>query len=390
MSAVALYPLSGDPIHFGHINTGERAAKLFDRVIIAIGINSGKKPLFSLGERVEMARRAFSHIPNIEITAYDELTVDFCSNRGAHAIVRGSRNEKDFGYEQRMFHTHRDLASTDIDVVVFPADQAMTHISSSMVKEIAKFHGDLLPYVTLPVKQALEVKLHNQYILGVTGEPGVGKNYVCEKIAQIARESFCLNAYHIDADQITKVVYCAPENIYREARRKLAQIYGKEIFKSADNDSINRPVLASKVLGNPKECARLTEIMTPPTLHYMRKLLRTKTGLILFNTALIAEAGISRVVNNNVLLVSCKRSTQIERLKKRELEPALSSTMPDQYLNSQYSASKKIAVLQEATEKDGYGVTWALDNTGDQASAIYPMVETIVRNAGLESGYDRH
>ncbi len=157
MERTALYPGSFDPITFGHIDIATRGLELFDRLVIGVGVNTGKKTLFSVEERIEMIHLIFGDRPRVEITGYDTLTAKFAAEIGASAILRGLRAISDFEYEFQMTLANRELYPEAETVFLMPSLENV-YLNSSMVKEIARHHGDLSSFVPPPVARRLREK----------------------------------------------------------------------------------------------------------------------------------------------------------------------------------------------------------------------------------------
>lgn len=156
---VALFPGSFDPFTNGHLNTVKRASLLFDKVIVGIFTNTTKKPLFTAEEKKELAIKATEHLDNVEILSQSEgLTVTIAKELGANFLVRGVRNSQDYEYEKNIASMNKQMDET-IDTVFLLADEKYSNISSSMIKEIAKFQGDVSPFVPDCVNEALIKKL---------------------------------------------------------------------------------------------------------------------------------------------------------------------------------------------------------------------------------------
>jgi pantetheine-phosphate adenylyltransferase len=155
---VAVYPGSFDPITNGHLDIIERAAKVFDRVVLGVLANPRKLPLLPVETRIAVIRAALgdASIPadRVEVASFDGLTVDFCRQRGGTAIVRGLRAISDFETEMQLAHNNRVLAP-DIDTVFFMTSVANGYVSSSLVKEIASFGGDVSGMVPDAARVAL-------------------------------------------------------------------------------------------------------------------------------------------------------------------------------------------------------------------------------------------
>ncbi len=134
--SLAVYPGSFDPITLGHLNVIERAGRLFDRLIVAVGVNSEKSPWFSPEERLELIRRSTASLPNVEARTYEGLTVRFAKSLGAKAMIRGVRPLTDIPAELTLMMANRRLEA-DVETLFLIADGELAHVSSSLVKEIA-------------------------------------------------------------------------------------------------------------------------------------------------------------------------------------------------------------------------------------------------------------
>ncbi|MFL2725301.1 MAG: pantetheine-phosphate adenylyltransferase [Gammaproteobacteria bacterium] len=155
----AIYPGSFDPITFGHIDIVERAATLFDKVILGVAESKSKNPLFSVDERMELISDIFKSNSKIEVLGYSrQLTVDLARENGAIAIIRGLRAVADFEYEFQLATMNRSLAP-DIESIFFTPKDTLIYVSSSLVKEIATLGGDVSRFVPPNVKTALLEKI---------------------------------------------------------------------------------------------------------------------------------------------------------------------------------------------------------------------------------------
>ena len=140
MSTLAVYPGSFDPLTNGHVDIIERGARLFDRIIVAMAVNAEKSPMFTMAERIEIARAVFKNHPNVEIESFDGLLVEYVARRKANVIVRGLRAVSDFEYEFQMALMNRELASTIETVFMMPAVK-YSYISSRLIKEVFALGG---------------------------------------------------------------------------------------------------------------------------------------------------------------------------------------------------------------------------------------------------------
>ena len=152
-----IYPGSFDPLTNGHLDLIQRAAKLFDQVIVAVAKNDGKSPLFSLTERLELVAHAIEHLPNVSADSFDGLLVDYVEQRQGHAVVRGLRAVSDFEFEFQLALMNRKLNERIETIFMMPKD-TYTFLSSRIVKEIARLGGDVRAFVPEQVEGALKKK----------------------------------------------------------------------------------------------------------------------------------------------------------------------------------------------------------------------------------------
>lgn len=154
---VAVYPGTFDPVTNGHLDVLRQALTVFDRVVVAVAPNIGKQPMFSAEERVEMFRRAVAGWTGVEVLSSDGLTVDLAKRLDARAIIRGVRSAGDLETESQMAMMNRRLAPSVVTVSFFPGEPSV-YVSSSLVKEVFRFGGDVSHQVPPPVLKALAQK----------------------------------------------------------------------------------------------------------------------------------------------------------------------------------------------------------------------------------------
>ena len=156
---VGVYPGTFDPITLGHIDIIRRGAHLVDKLVVGVTTNPSKEPMFTVAERLDQVRREVAALaPNIEVVEFDSLLMDFAESQGATVILRGLRAVADFEYEFQMAGMNQQL-NEDIETVFLMADVALQPIASRLVKEIARYGGDIRKFVTPSVAQDVKVKL---------------------------------------------------------------------------------------------------------------------------------------------------------------------------------------------------------------------------------------
>ncbi|WP_207694223.1 phosphopantetheine adenylyltransferase [Enterococcus sp. DIV0212c] len=158
MTKIALFPGSFDPLTNGHLNMIERSTKLFDKVIVGVFVNTNKTALFTLEEKLTTIKAAVNHLENVEvITQETKLTVESAAELGADFLIRGIRNVKDYEYEKDIAMMNQHLAPK-VETVFLLADKTYAHISSSLLKEVLKFGGDVSEYLPKAVNEVLNQK----------------------------------------------------------------------------------------------------------------------------------------------------------------------------------------------------------------------------------------
>jgi len=158
MSTKAIYPGTFDPMTLGHLDIVTRAARMFDRLVVAIAASPGKKPLFTLDERVDLARHATAHLTNVEVVGFNELMADFARTQQANVLVRGVRAVADFEYESQLAQMNRHLLPALETVFLLPS-QGFSFVSSSLVKEVARHGGNVQAFLPAVIHQALLARL---------------------------------------------------------------------------------------------------------------------------------------------------------------------------------------------------------------------------------------
>lgn len=158
MSITAIYPGTFDPITLGHVDIVSRAVPMFEELILAVAGSTSKNTVFSVDERVELAAEVLSRFPNVRIMKFNGLMVDFAKKNGASIILRGLRAVSDFEYEFQLAGMNRKLMP-EADTIFLPTSEKFSYISSSLVREIAKYGGEIGEFVPPGVKEVLIKKL---------------------------------------------------------------------------------------------------------------------------------------------------------------------------------------------------------------------------------------
>ncbi|MCL1835029.1 MAG: pantetheine-phosphate adenylyltransferase [Oscillospiraceae bacterium] len=158
---IAVYPGSFDPITLGHLNIIRRAAAVFDKLIVCVMVNSGKRPMFNRDERVELIKRTVERFSNVEVEWSESLLVEFMRERDAKVIIKGLRAVSDFDWEFQIALVNRKLDS-GIETLFMPSSERYTYLSSSVVKEMAKYGADLETFVPKEIIQDVIKKAEDE------------------------------------------------------------------------------------------------------------------------------------------------------------------------------------------------------------------------------------
>jgi len=159
---IGVYPGSFDPVTNGHLDIIERASKIFDKLIVAVLVNPNKTPVFDIEERVELLKETTEHLPNVEVKAFKGLLIDFMKQENAKVIVKGLRAVSDFEYEFQMALLNKKLEPS-IETIFMMTNSKYSYLSSSMVKEVARFGGCIEDLVPEKIAKKVMKKLNKKY-----------------------------------------------------------------------------------------------------------------------------------------------------------------------------------------------------------------------------------
>jgi pantetheine-phosphate adenylyltransferase len=339
---------------------------MFDRVIIGVGTNPAKKHTFTQEERIALIKPniRWSNVTIIPVPA-GKLTADFAYEHRA-VILKGVRmNAADFDYEWLMADINRAHVS-GLRTIILPASPQYNSVSSSAAKELTKHHGNVHDFVPLNVKAALEQTLVNQKRITVTGTIGSGKSTIVAGLMEsrdlgdvnYIRERDDIN--NIDLDVIAHdILFRRDEPLYHELRNEL-----KEEFHIKE---WNRKELGDVIFNDIRAREHLNHVIRQPILTRVRSELYGRTGTILFNGALIIEAGWLHLTNNRVILLDINEVTQYNRLKAR----GYTDQQIAKRVGSQFTTSRKEEEIVRRCEIDGFG-TYRIINTG-----LFPVEQNV-------------
>lgn len=368
----ALYAGSFDPIHLGHIDIIKRAAKAFGELEVTVGINPAKRYMFSLEERVQLVKQALQDIRTVRVTSFRGILARYAAQYGVPIIVRGIRDHQDYQAEI-LAHNIGNSQAQGIETVFFTTRPEFSHISSSAVKFLQQEHADIHKYVPLLVKQKLEERVSGQYIVGITGETGSGKSYIGQRFVELRRQKG-IEVHNIELDRIGHEILSDLER-YKEVREKIIEELGEKILFSDKN--IDRQKLSEVVLFNRKSLEHLNQIMHKPILLELQERMYEKKGLILINTALLAETNTSYICNNNVVITKTPNTLRIRRLKEKGWSEKRIRAINE----AQYSVENKEKILKREIEKEKHGHLWIYDNL--EGGNLEEIFQEVIEKLGV-------
>ncbi len=366
---------SFDPVHFGHLDIIKRAARDFDLTVL-VANNPSKKYMFTLEERARMllvaTRLSTIGVPVNVVMLKDphQLTADWAFENGVPVIVRGVRSFADYDMESMI----RDInisQQNGVETYFLKCDQKLSHISSGAVKELFSHAGFIHEYVPLSVKREVERKA-GLHIIGVTGNIASGKNWICEKL--MADD---MNIHHLDMDKLAHfILFESVLPAHADVRRQIRETF--TLFDKIYREDLTEPLSSVErvSLGNfadAGERAKLNAIMGKPIITALRRALSVKKGIVLLNTALLAEFNLAHICNNTVVLVTTDNATRNTRLQAR----GLTGEQIKHRLSSQFTDERKKYHLEQLIAREHFGKIIEVDNSGrvDGYTGLYERIK---------------
>lgn len=376
LSKKPVYALSADPITYGHINIIERAVAMFGSLVVAIGDNPRKQYVFKKEERVALTKKALypKFQGAVEVASFDGLLVDYAYQNNISTIIRGIRGPEDARFEKNLQDVNKSQ-QLGIDACFLYADKEKAHISSSAVRELLHNTGDIVGYVPLCVKQALEVRLKNRNVIGLTGEIGAGKSH----IAKILKESYP-SINNIEVDQIGRDILSQRDApLFYALRQDLLKAIPelKSAIIDAKNIFFNPKILGNIIFGSTDLLNIFNKLTYDVFLWCIKKEINKTSGFAVINSALLVESSLLPYCNNNVIIVSANDDLRIKRLRERNYSDA----QIQMRMSSQLSTDVKRSYIKSAIQKDNFGEYWEIRNDDLPTKEIAETLVSILRGA---------
>lgn len=397
-----LFALSGDPIHLGHIEVVRLAKQQCDKLYVLISDNDEKagKYLFSLGERVAMARQAFASFEGVEVIfpKGNKVLTDIYIRYGCDVIFRGIRNDSDARYEEATMKVHQTIYPMNVKLIVL-SEGVLSTISSSLIKSFAHHHLDVSHLVPLFVKRKVEEKIHNIYKIGLTGQIATGKSFIGKKLSerfrfgrhvtrrfnvvdpdvQKARQDMAhLNepcCHYINMDEYIRNIYSSEEPGCIKITQSVIDICKDAGCDVTTNGAVDRFKLAPFFFSCTQEIKKQIEDVCKPMLNVMyrddlNKIASSgKVSIVILEWAQLIEMNMSHWTNHNVIVVdSPDRNIFAE---KRGMTPQ----MLIERSKNQLSAEEKIKKLQSVAQ--GQEKIFKVENRIDDPAFVALNLSTL-------------
>jgi pantetheine-phosphate adenylyltransferase len=323
------------------------------------------------------------------VKSYSGLLSDFAYENQIFNIVRGARNAADFDFEKLLSDINHGL-NMGLETFIMIADKNLSHISSSAVKELQEHQAkNVKDYVPLVIKEALELKISEQYRIGITGGIGNGKSFVENTLMNIYKDRVGARGFNIkhkmytvesiDMDKIGRYILSdSEESIHKRVRHEVAEKLGKKLLI---NEKIVIPALLHCLFEDINTYSLrpvFEKIMAEPTLHQIRKKLIGIKGIVLISSALFVEQNVCDLVNNNFIYINCSEDVRMQRLKKR----GYSLSEIKNRLDAQLSSETKLDAIKELVRERSCGSIIEFDNSQEEDSRdrIGDLLSIIIRS----------
>lgn len=374
----AVYPWSFDLFTNWHEDILRKAWERFDSVVVAVWQNPDKKYMFSIPERVEVIKWAtksqvYSSL-NIDVKPFWWLLTDFTFEQGSKTVVRGLRWAWDLDWEEKLKIV---LENEGIVPVYFFARQDQTHVSSSMSKALLKEQWFIQDYVSLIAKHFMEARMNWQYMVWLTWTIWAWKSYIAEKFIELWEQEW-IQVHNIDLDKIWHwILEVATEEWYVKLRQEIVNQFWNSIEKNWW--FIDRKTLWEIVFNDTEKRKVLDDIMFKPMQVRIRRDIYWKKWIILLNGAILVEAWITNLSNNNVVLVWVDDKVQQERLSARGLD----SEQIERRINSQFTTEKKREIISSNIKKTWYWKLLDFENNRDNELEIEVQFNKMLCNVDV-------
>ncbi|MCK4592354.1 dephospho-CoA kinase [Candidatus Parcubacteria bacterium] len=325
---VAGFPGSFDPFHDGHKFTMVSFFKLHPKatLYIVVGVNEEKEGFytFSTEEKVFLIERSIpaEYAERVKVIPYSGIIANLFYEQNINMFVKGARDSKDFESESWIAEVNSKFAGNPTTLIIPQTNPVLSKVSSSNLKNFINFGLDAKDFAPALIREALQMRMKDQLMIGVTGGIASGKTTLAEDLQRFSEENSApkdTSIYHISLDALGKVVYSNdPTPRFLAIRKQINKEFGGKLLK--EDDSIDTRKLGNIAFSSKRELDKLVGIMLDPILHLLRKKLdELGKGIFLIEGANLVEGEMTHLVNENIILVQVDKEVQKKRMAKRGL-----------------------------------------------------------------------
>lgn len=324
----AVFPGSFDPFQNGHYSTVISFLKLNPKAFlyIIIGVNDEKKngQTFTTEEKIFLIQQTIpkKYLRRVKIVPYSKIIANYLYEQNIQMFVKGVRDQKDFEYESWIATVNALFSGSPKTMLIPQTNPVLTNVSSSNFKNFVKWGLKATDFAPALTREAMELRLRGQLLIGVTGGIGAGKSTFAREIEEISKRNGNKDRtkiYHINLDDLGKVIHSADQTPrFLQIRKQIAKKFGRKLMRK--DTSIDTHELGKIVFSSPEKLRKLTAMMMEAILYLLRKKLEELgKGIFLIESANLVEQDLTDLVNENIIHIRANRKAQEERLRKRGL-----------------------------------------------------------------------
>lgn len=347
-----VYPGSFDPWTYGHETVMTDYFELFPEgnIDVLIWVNPDKKGIFTSGEKKLLIEKTVAQEvkDRMNVVIYEWLVADYVYENGKRWVLKGARTAEDFNYELSIAQATQNFSSRVKTIIIPQTNPIKTGISSSALKAISKFSGDVAAYASPLVREALRLRQSGKFLIWVTGWIASGKSTLCKNIEQYSQNQE-IPLHYINFDVITKEIHERKDlPIFSEIREQMALRFWSQILHT--DGTTNKKILGDIVFADQKAMQDLMRIILEPLIYFLRKKVDSikSPAIILVEWAIIFDRNLTYLFDENIIHIWVSRTEQEKRIKLRD------SLTPEQIaarLENQLSREQRVAGLKELQSK---------------------------------------
>lgn len=352
MRNTIVYPGSFDPWTYGHEAVLTDYLDLFPEgnIDVLIGVNPDKKGIFTPEEKKLLIEKTTAQEvkDRMNVVIYEGLVADYVYENGKRWVLKGARTAEDFNYEMAIAQATQNFSSRVKTIIIPQTNPIKTGISSSSLKAISKFSGDVAAYASPLVREALRLRQSWKFLIGVTGGIASGKSTLCRNLEKYSKQQE-IPLHYINFDVITKEIHERKDlPIFSEIREQIALRFGNQVLNT--DGTTNKKILGDIVFADQRAMQDLMRIILEPLIYFLRKKVDSikSPAIILVEWAIIFDRNLTYLFDENIVHIWVSRDEQEKRIKVRD---ALNPEQIAARLDNQLSREQRVSGLKELQSK---------------------------------------